>query len=148
MTHVPGDATRLLTELGDGDEQAAADLLPLVYQELRALAQSHLRQERPDHTLQPTALVHEAYLRLITGSEVQPRDRNHFFALAAQAIRRILVDHARAHGRRKRGGGRAKISLDEIQPPTVQPDTDLEPAAVDRRLGSPDCRSSSLSRAK
>jgi RNA polymerase sigma factor (TIGR02999 family) len=134
MTHVPGEATRLLVKLGQGNEHAAAELLPLVYDELRALAQRQLRQERPDHTLQPTALVHEAYLRLIGGSEVQPEDRNHFFALAAQAIRRVLVDHARARGRCKRGGGRARVPLEEIAPPMAPPDTDLDLLALDEAL--------------
>ncbi|MHC4990985.1 MAG: ECF-type sigma factor [Planctomycetota bacterium] len=114
MTDLTGEATRLLREAGAGSEQAAAELLPLVYKELRALAQSHLNHERNDHTLQATALVHEAYLRLIDGKGVQPRDRDHFFALAAQAIRRILVDHARARRRHKRGGNRTRIVLDDV----------------------------------
>ena len=96
METVAGDTTRLLAELGKGSQKAAEILLPVVYRELRALAQRHLHHARPDHTLQATALVHEAYLRLVTPEEVTPRDRNHFFALAAQAIRRILVDHAQA----------------------------------------------------
>ena len=88
-------------------------LLPLVYDRLRALAQELMQQERPGHTLQATALVHEVYLKLVDQKRAQWQDRAHFFAVAAQAIRRILVDHARGHGRAKRGGGRAKITLNE-----------------------------------
>jgi RNA polymerase sigma factor (TIGR02999 family) len=87
-------------------------LLPVLYDELRRLAQSHLARERSDHTLQATALVHEAYLRLVDQASVDWKSRAHFMALASQAIRRILVDHARARARDKRGGGAAKLPLD------------------------------------
>jgi len=107
------DITQLLMDAHRGDHRAADELLPLVYDRLRSLAQELMKQERPGHTLQATALVHEAYLKLVDQQRVQWQDRAHFFAVAAQAIRRILVDHARGHGRVKRGGGRAKVALEE-----------------------------------
>jgi RNA polymerase sigma factor (TIGR02999 family) len=107
------DVTQLLTDASNGDRRAMDRLWPLVYDELRALAAAMMQAERPDHTLQPTALVHEAYQKLIDQSRVRWQDRAHFFAVAAQAIRRILVDHARAHRRAKRGGQRVKLALDE-----------------------------------
>ena len=109
----PTDVTQLLTKASAGDGRAADELLPLVYDELHAVAEGLMRRERPDHTLQPTALVHEAYLKLVDQTRVQWRDQVHFFAVAAQAIRRILVDHARGHERAKRGGGRTKLALSE-----------------------------------
>ncbi len=87
--------------------------MPLVYDELRRLASSYLRQERSDHTLQPTALVHEAYLRLVDQKNVHWKDKGHFFAITAQLMRRILVDHARSHLAEKRGSGAAKVPLEE-----------------------------------
>jgi RNA polymerase sigma factor (TIGR02999 family) len=107
------EVTRLLIAWSDGDQAALDELLPLVYQELHRLAHRHLRRERGGHTLQTTALVHEAYLRLIDQKEVQWRNRAHFFALSAQMMRRILVDSARARKRRKRGGGALQITFDE-----------------------------------
>src|SRR5580700_630806 len=107
-----GDVSRLLSQMTAGDEVAQGELMPLVYDELRRLARGYMRWERTDHTLQPTALVNEAYLRLAGGSPVSWKDRTHFFAVAAKLMRRILVDHARAHGAGKRGEGH-KISLDE-----------------------------------
>jgi RNA polymerase sigma-70 factor, ECF subfamily len=108
------EITQLLIRLKDGDRaSAAAKLMPLVYDEFRALAARHLRHERADHTLQPTALVHEAYLRLIDQTRVDWQGRTHFFAVGAQAIRRILVDHARQRKRQKRGGGAGRVALDE-----------------------------------
>lgn len=107
------DVTRILKRASDGDESAVNHLMPLVYDELRALAEIYLQRERPDHTLQATALVNEAYMRLVRQEEVEWRNRAHFFAVAAQAIRRILVDHARGHQRLKRGGGRERVHLDE-----------------------------------
>ena len=103
----------MLKDAGEGDAATPDRLLPLVYDELRRLAESHLRRERPDHTLQATALVHEAYLRMVDQREVEWRGRAHFFALAAQAIRRVLIDHARRHRSAKRGADRRKFSLDE-----------------------------------
>jgi RNA polymerase sigma-70 factor (ECF subfamily) len=105
------DVTNLLIELTRGNRSAQERLLPLVYAELRRLAASYLRRERKDHTLQATALVHEAYLRLFEIEEIDWQGRSHFFAMAAQLMRRILVDHARARHARKRGGSCESISL-------------------------------------
>ena len=107
------DITTILVRAGDGDTSAVNQLLPVVYDELRRLAARHLSQENPGHTLQATALVHEAFMRLVKQEDVAWRNRAHFFAIAAQAIRRILVDHARGRGRFKRGGGRQRVELDE-----------------------------------
>jgi RNA polymerase sigma-70 factor, ECF subfamily len=107
------DITRLLSELSGGDPQAASKLIPVVYDELRHLAAGYMRRERPDHTLQPTALVHEAYVKLLAQRSVDWQGRAHFFGVAAQLMRRILIDHARGHLRQKRGGEHQKVSLDE-----------------------------------
>jgi RNA polymerase sigma factor (TIGR02999 family) len=120
-----GEVTRILRKASDGDDSAVNRLMPLVYDELRALAESYLQRERPDHTLQATALVHEAYVRLIRQEEVEWKSRAHFFAVAAQAIRRILVDHARARQRAKRGGDRQRVRLDEEVALLEGPDLDL-----------------------
>lgn len=106
------DMTQILTAATAGDQVAADKLLPLVYDELRALAARYLQEERPSHTLQTTALVHEAYLKLIDQRRAKWKDRTHFFAVAATAMRRILVNHAKAKKRSKRGGDQEKISLD------------------------------------
>ena len=103
----------LLSALTRGEEDAASKLMPLVYNELRRLAGSYMRREREDHTLQATALVHEAYLKLIDQRSVNWQSRAHFFGVSAQLMRRILVDHARGHTRQKRGGEHQKVSLDE-----------------------------------
>jgi RNA polymerase sigma factor (TIGR02999 family) len=109
----PHDVTQILREW-NGDERAAAErLIPLVYDELRRLARDYLRRERDDHTLQPTALVHEAYLRLVDDRSVAWQDRAHFYGIAARLMRRILVDHARAHNASKRGGLQQKVVLDD-----------------------------------
>lgn len=105
--------TAALSAAGAGDPAAADRLLPQVYDQLRALAQKHMSGERPDHTLQATAVVHEAYVRLIDQTRVEWRDRNHFFAVAASMIRRILVDYARARCAAKRGGDRETVTLHE-----------------------------------
>lgn len=107
------DLTRLLVRLTDGDRGVLDELLPLIYSELRKLASNYLRRERSGHTLQATALVHEAYLRLVDQNQVQWQNRAHFFGVAAQMMRRILVDHARSHDADKRGGEFQKLSLDE-----------------------------------
>ena len=107
------DVTRLLVKLSSGDRSAIDHLMPLVYDELRRIAGAHLRRERPGHTLQSTALVHEAYLKLIDQRDVAWQNRAHFFGLASQMIRRILVDHARGHHAAKRGAGAPRLSLDE-----------------------------------
>jgi RNA polymerase sigma factor (TIGR02999 family) len=107
------EVTLLLSALTRGDEGAASNLIPVVYDELRKLAGSYMRRERVDHTLQATALVHEAYLKLIEQRSVNWQSRAHFFGVAAQLMRRILIDHARSHAREKRGGEQKKVSLDE-----------------------------------
>jgi len=126
------DVTVLLAASSSGDKEAMDKLLPLVYDELRRLAQSHLRRERPGHTLQSTALVHEAYLRLVDQKQVQWHGRAHFFALASQMIRRILVDHARAHKAGKRGAGAQNLSLDEAL--AIPGKRDLDLIALDDAL--------------
>jgi RNA polymerase sigma factor (TIGR02999 family) len=107
------DVTRLLIEWTGGSQHAMEELLPLVYDELRRLAGSYLRRERSDHTLQSTALVHEAYLRMVDQRNATWQGRAHFFGIAAQMMRRILVDHARGRDAAKRGSGACKITLDE-----------------------------------
>src|SRR5688572_20176550 len=109
-----GDVTQLLVSYGEGDRAALDALLPLVSDELRMIARSYLRQERSDHTLQPTGLVHEAYLRLINQKSVDWRNRAQFFGLAANMMRRILVNHAEAKRAEKRGGGNEKVSTDDL----------------------------------
>lgn len=106
------DVTRLLRGLQDGDVNAADALVPLVYSELRKLAAHYLKSEREGHTLQPTALVHEAFLKLV-GQETEWQNRNHFFAIAANVMRRILVDYARGHRAEKRGGSADRVALDD-----------------------------------
>jgi RNA polymerase sigma factor (TIGR02999 family) len=106
------EVTLLLSALTRGDDGAASKLIPVVYDELRRLAGSYMRRERVDHTLQATALVHEAYLKLIEQRSVNWQSRAHFFGIAAQLMRRILIDHARGHSRQKRGGEQKKVSLD------------------------------------
>jgi RNA polymerase sigma factor (TIGR02999 family) len=111
------DLSRILSAIEQGDPHAAEQLLPLVYDELRQLAASHLAQEKPGQTLQATALVHEAYLRLVGGDAGRPWDnRRHFFAAAAEAMRRILIDRARHKQTRKAGGERRRLDLDDIEP--------------------------------
>jgi len=113
MTFDSTHVTLLLRRLSEGDQNALAELMPLIYNELHRLASSCLRRERPDHTLQTTALVHEAYLRLVDQREAQWKGRDHFLAVAAQAMRRILVDYARRHKAAKRGGPLPRLSLEE-----------------------------------
>jgi len=107
------DVTQLLKRYGNGDQEALAELIPQIYDELRRLASFYLQSERVNHTLQTTALVHEAYLRLVDQKQVEWSNRNHFFGVAAQMMRRILVDHARKHVSLKRGGSFSRISLEE-----------------------------------
>src|SRR5688572_12378654 len=107
--------TELLRAWSQGDGSALDRLVPQVYEELHRLARRYMRQERPDHTLQATSLVNEAYLRLIDVNRVEWRDRAHFFAVAAQMMRRILVEFARNRHRQKRGGGAVHVSLDDVQ---------------------------------
>jgi RNA polymerase sigma-70 factor, ECF subfamily len=144
------EVTWLLAEAGRGDETAAAALFEKVYQELRARAEVYLRRERPDHTLQATALVHEAYVRLVgaDGAEGQPNrweNRLHFFNVAAQVMRNILVDHARRHQAEKRGEGERKLSLDEAV--SFYNERDVNLVALDdalRRLEKLDPRQSRI----
>lgn len=116
--------TQLLYDWSRGDRAALDALTPLVYQELRQLARAHLRGEHPEHTLQSTALVHEAYLRLVD-QRVEWKSRAHFFAIAAQMMRRILVDHAKARRTAKRGDGSPKLSLDESIVVSKEPGMDV-----------------------
>jgi RNA polymerase sigma-70 factor, ECF subfamily len=109
----PRDVTALLGDWSRGNRTALDQLLPLVYAELRRVAARQLRNERPDHTLQPTALVHEVFIRLVDQRHVDWQNRAHFFGVAAQMMRRILVDHARGHRRGKRFGAAMKVTLDE-----------------------------------
>jgi RNA polymerase sigma factor (TIGR02999 family) len=110
------DVTQILSQIEQGDPHAADKLLPLVYDELRKLAATKLAQEKPGQTLQATALVHEAYVRLVDGSEAQKwNSRGHFFGAAAEAIRRILVEHARSKGRLKRGGSGQRLELSAVK---------------------------------
>ena len=130
------EVTRLLNDAQAGDAQAAAALLPLVYERLRSLAREKMRQERPDHTLQATALVHEAYLRVVGGASepqaMQWHGRWHFFAAAAEAMRRILVENARRRSRLKRGGAARRVDLDESNLALEEPPEDL--LALDEAL--------------
>lgn len=128
----PREVTQILQDLSGGASDAANRLLPLVYDELRALAAGYLRHERSDHTLQPTALVHEAYLKMVDQTSVTWQNRSHFFGIAAQAIRRILVDHARARHALKRGGKRLRMTLNEELAGGEDPELDL--LAIDDAL--------------
>ena len=126
------DVTLLLTAIEEGREHSADELLAVVYEELRRMAAHRMAAEAPGHTLQPTALVHEAYMKLVDQTRVDWQGRSHFFAVAAQAMRRILVDHARSRQREKRGGGRARVVLDEAVALSPQKDEDV--LALDEAL--------------
>jgi RNA polymerase sigma factor (TIGR02999 family) len=128
----PGDVTGLLLEWSAGSEAARSKLVPLVYRELRRRARHALGSERSDHTLQPTALVHETYQRLVDQRRVQWQNRAHFFAVAAGLMRRILVDHARRRAALRRGGGARRIALSEADAPAVA--AEVEVLAVDEAL--------------
>jgi RNA polymerase sigma factor (TIGR02999 family) len=135
-----GTVTQLLLAWRRGDGDALSRLMPIVYDELRAIAGRLLRGERAGHTLQTTALVHEAYLRLVD-REVSPNDRAHFLGLAATTMRRVLVDHARARGRGKRGGGAPRVTLDEALTVSGEPlDRILDIDAALERLAGKDHR--------
>jgi RNA polymerase sigma factor (TIGR02999 family) len=124
--------THLLKEWSEGDQQALDELTPLVYEELRQQAARYLRKERPNHSLQATALINEAFLRLIDVKDVQWQNRAHFFAIAANLMRRILVDHARRRDAEKRGGSQVCLTLDEGLAWANEPDVDL--LAIDEAL--------------
>ncbi|MFL6468711.1 MAG: sigma-70 family RNA polymerase sigma factor [Pyrinomonadaceae bacterium] len=138
-TQIP--LTQLLADWCNGDESVPEKLFPLVYQELKRIARRHMRNESPGHTLQTTALVNEAYLRLVDQKRVSWQNRAHFYAIAAQTMRRILVDHARSHARLKRGGDASRVSLDEAAAISLGESADLlaldgaleELARIDKR---------------
>jgi RNA polymerase sigma factor (TIGR02999 family) len=128
----PNEISRLLADWAEGDQAALAKLMPLVYEELRRLAHHYMSRERPDHTLQTTALVNEAYLRLVDQKHARWQNRAQFFGIAAQLMRRILVDHARSHAYAKHGGGVPKIPLDDIA--VLSPERSSEVIALDEAL--------------
>jgi len=131
-SHSPEGMTRLLLDWSGGNQAALNELIPLVEQELHRIAHQYMNRESPGHTLQTTALVNEAYLRLIDQNSVRWQNRAHFFAIAAQTMRRILIDHARKGARAKRGGKARKISLDEVA--IVSHDQSAELVALDEAL--------------
>jgi RNA polymerase sigma factor (TIGR02999 family) len=128
------EATQILERWSESDKDAPARLIPIVYEELRRRAAEYLRHERPDHTLQATALVHEAYLKLVDQHRANWKDRAHFCAVAASLMRRVLVQHARDHNRQKRGGKWQKVYLDETRELGQENTTDL--LALDDALQS------------
>lgn len=132
MSATSGEITFLLLELKRGNKEAEGRLIPLVYEELRRIAATYLRRESPDHSLQPTALVHEAYMRLTDVKEIDWQSRSHFFAVSATLMRRILVDHARAIHAGKRGNGWDAVSLNEAILPS--PERAPEILALDEAL--------------
>jgi RNA polymerase sigma factor (TIGR02999 family) len=128
------DVTDLLRRWNGGDKQALEQLVPVVYKELRRLAQYHLQRERAGHTLQSTALVHEVYLRLRGADEPEWENRAHFFAVAARMMRRILVDHSRRHGADKRGGSATSVPLDEALVIPLQERQEVDLLALDEAM--------------
>ena len=126
MTENLQDISVILKDWSGGDRASADRLLSLVYDELRKIAGQYLRKEKSDHTLQPTALVHEAYMKLIDISDISWQDRAHFFAVSANIMRHILVDHARAKLAEKRGGDAQRISLEDADSLSSDPDVDLD----------------------
>jgi RNA polymerase sigma factor (TIGR02999 family) len=133
MSDSVGPVSKLLHAWAGGDLRARDELVPLVYHELRARASGYLRHERPDHTLQATALVHEAFLRLAGRDRVAWQNRGHFYAVAAQMMRRILVDHAREHRAAKRPGAARRVDLDDQIPAPDPPGLDI--LMLDQALG-------------
>lgn len=140
------EVTRILEDAGGLTRgEVLQRLAPVVYDELRMLAAAQLGRERPGHTLQPTALVHEAYLRMVGGEHTPWEDRGHFFRAAARAMRRILIEHARSRGRKKRGGGRVRVPLEALGPPSWDdPDRMLALDEALRRLEGQDPRSAEV----
>ncbi len=126
------NVTRILSAIEQGDAQAADELLPLIYEELRLIAAQKMSQESPGQTLQATALVHEAYIRLVGSEDGNWNSRGHFFAAAAEAMRRILIENARRKRRRKHGGGRWRVDIDNVELAIQGPSDDL--IALDRAL--------------
>ena len=131
-THSPQEISRLLYAWADGDQAALEELTPLVYEELHRLAHNYMGRERPDHTLQTTALVNEAFMRLVDWKNVRWQNRAHFFGVSAQLMRRILVDFARSRGFQKRGGGAQPLELNEAAVIGENKDSDL--VALDEAL--------------
>jgi RNA polymerase sigma factor (TIGR02999 family) len=129
----PGEVTQLLIAWNAGDRSAVERLMPLVYAELREIAERQFRRERAGHTLQPTAVVHEAYFRLVDQTRATWKNRGHFFAIAAQAMRRILIDHARAREAQKRGGREDRVTLD-VGIASPEPADDIDLIALDEAL--------------
>jgi RNA polymerase sigma factor (TIGR02999 family) len=129
----PEEVTRLLRDWRNGNRDALDQLMPLVYYDLRRLARRHMRHQAPGHTLQTTAVVNEAYLRLIDQPGIDWQDRAHFFAVAAQAMRYLLVDHARSQHAAKRGGAAQHMELDEVA--VIAPERSAEMLALDEALG-------------
>ncbi|MEP6703859.1 MAG: sigma-70 family RNA polymerase sigma factor, partial [Acidobacteriota bacterium] len=125
--------TAMLREWGGGDREALEKLMPLVYNELHKQAARYLRRERPNHTLQTTALIHEAYVKLVDQREANWESRNHFFAIAAQAMRRILIDYARARRQEKRGGDNVTLALDDAAL-IITDERDIDLLALDQAL--------------
>ena len=125
MSSSQESVTQLLIRWRDGDETALNELTPIVYQELRRLAHTYMRRERPGHTLQTSALINEAYIKLVDHRGMRWQNRNHFYGVAAQAMRRVLVDHARARNYLKRGGGTWKVELDQAAAVAQQQAADL-----------------------
>lgn len=134
VTHSPEEISRLLIAWGDGDQAALEELTPLVYEELHRLAHNYMSRERPDHTLQTTALVNEAFMRLVDWKNVRWQNRAHFFGVSAQLMRRILVDFARSRGFQKRGGGAKRLDLEEVA--RVCGETEADLVALDEALES------------
>lgn len=124
-SHEAGQVTQLLERWSLGDQSALDELTPLVYNELRHVAEAYLRRERPDHTLQATALVNEAYLRLIGHKQGRWQGRKHFYGIAARLMRQVLVEHARKHKAEKRGGGRVVVTLDHYEDVADNPEVDI-----------------------
>ena len=122
MSSPVGEITLLLSDLQQGNAEAGSKLMALVYAQLRQIAAHHFRSERPDHTLQPTALVHEAWLRLTTDEEVRWQNRGHFFAAAAEAMRRILIERARRRSRLKHGSGQVRLDIQGLELADTTPD--------------------------
>jgi RNA polymerase sigma factor (TIGR02999 family) len=136
----PSAVTRILADLRGGSSRAAGELLPIVYDQLRALARQNMHRERAGHTLQATALVHEAFVRLLGDADVAWDSRGHFYVAAAEAMRRILIEHARSRGREKRGGGRQRVPLTVVDVPAPADDPEQILAVDDalRRLEGED----------
>ena len=131
-TQSPGAVTRLLRAWSDGEEDALQQLTPLVEEELRRLARGYMARERRGHTLQPTALVNEAFVRLTDARGIRWQDRAHFLGISARLMRRVLVDYARSHGSRKRGGDAERVTLDEGM--VASPERAIDVVALDRAL--------------